>query len=234
MPRSLAGVFQYSRLAVRRHACPLLGRRAPRALRRRARPAEADAKPIPELAKKDRTAPATIYARRKHFGGLAPTDVKPLSQLEQEHGRLKKLVADLTLDIDVLKAIFRKPMVSARVRREQVAFVQTRGLSAVRAPLEWSGRRNTRVLDGDQCLVRIFLGEVRLRRRPYRVPALTLRGAPPCFSCPVHVSRLPAISRSTVRKRFRLVRRWPPQTLGRASGLHPLSAGSRRNGRIRA
>ena len=55
-----------------------------------------------------KVAPATIYAWRKHFGGLEPTDVKRLRQLEQENGRLKKLVADLTLDIDVLKEVSRK------------------------------------------------------------------------------------------------------------------------------
>jgi putative transposase len=39
---------------------------------------------------------------------LEPADVKRLRQLEQENGRLKKLVADLTLDIDVLKEVARK------------------------------------------------------------------------------------------------------------------------------
>ena len=39
---------------------------------------------------------------------LEPADVKRLRQLEQENGRLKKLVADLTLDIDILKEVSRK------------------------------------------------------------------------------------------------------------------------------
>ncbi len=50
----------------------------------------------------------TIYGWRKHFGALEPADVKRLRQLEHENGRLKKLVADLTLDIDVLKEVSRK------------------------------------------------------------------------------------------------------------------------------
>jgi putative transposase len=50
----------------------------------------------------------TIYAWRKHFGSLEPTDVKRLRQLEQENGRLKKMVADRDLEIDVLKEITRK------------------------------------------------------------------------------------------------------------------------------
>ena len=50
----------------------------------------------------------TIYSWRKHFGTLEPADVKRLRQLEQENGRLKKMVADRDLEIDVLKEITRK------------------------------------------------------------------------------------------------------------------------------
>ncbi len=53
-------------------------------------------------------AAATIYAWRKHLGGLEPTDVKRLRHLEHENSRLKKLVADLTLDVDILKEVSRK------------------------------------------------------------------------------------------------------------------------------
>ena len=69
---------------------------------------EADQRPVPEVAKKHGVSAQTIYAWRKHFGGLEPTDVKRLRQLEHENGRLKKLVADLTLDLDVLKEVSRK------------------------------------------------------------------------------------------------------------------------------
>ena len=69
---------------------------------------EADQRPVPEVAKKHGVSAQTIYAWRKHFGSLEPADVRRLKQLEQENGRLKKLVADLTLDIDVLKEVSRK------------------------------------------------------------------------------------------------------------------------------
>ena len=69
---------------------------------------EADAKPIPEVAKKHGVAPATIYAWRKHLGSLEAADVKRLRQLEQENQRLKKMVADRDLELDVLKEITRK------------------------------------------------------------------------------------------------------------------------------
>ena len=69
---------------------------------------EADARPVPEVAKRHGVSALTIYAWRKHFGSLEPPDVKRLRQLEQENGRLKKMVADRELEIDVLKEITRK------------------------------------------------------------------------------------------------------------------------------
>ena len=68
---------------------------------------EADHKPLPEVAKKHGGSAQALYAWRKPFGTLEPTDVKRLRQLEQANGRLKKLVADLTRDIDVLKEVSR-------------------------------------------------------------------------------------------------------------------------------
>ena len=69
---------------------------------------EADEKPVPEVAKKHGVSAQTIYGWRKHFGSLDPADIKRLRQLEQENGRLKKMVADRDLEIDVLKEITRK------------------------------------------------------------------------------------------------------------------------------
>ena len=69
---------------------------------------EADEKPVPDVAKKHGVSAQTIYGWRKHYGTLEPADVKRLRQLEHENGRLKKLVADLTLDIDILKEVNRK------------------------------------------------------------------------------------------------------------------------------
>ena len=51
---------------------------------------------------------ATIYTWRKQFGQLEPSDVKRLRQLERENGRLKKLVAERDLEIEVMKEITRK------------------------------------------------------------------------------------------------------------------------------
>jgi transposase-like protein len=69
---------------------------------------EADQRPITDVAKKHGVSDQTIYAWRKRFGTLEPADVKRLRQVEQENGRLKKMVADRDLEIDVLKEITRK------------------------------------------------------------------------------------------------------------------------------
>lgn len=69
---------------------------------------EADTRPVPEVAKKHGIADQTIYAWRKRFGTLEAADVKRFRQVEQENSRLKKMVADRDLEIDVLKEITRK------------------------------------------------------------------------------------------------------------------------------
>jgi putative transposase len=68
---------------------------------------EADPKTVPEVAKRHGVSDQTIYAWRKRYGTLEAVDVKRLRQLEQDNGRLKKLVADLTLDVDLLKEVSR-------------------------------------------------------------------------------------------------------------------------------
>ena len=45
----------------------------------------------------------TLYRWRKKFGGMDVSDSRRLKQLEEENGRLKRLVADLTLDKQMLQ-----------------------------------------------------------------------------------------------------------------------------------
>ena len=69
---------------------------------------EADAAPVAEVAKKHGVSEATIYAWRKNYGQLESADVKRLRQLEQENARLKKMVAERDLELEVMKEISRK------------------------------------------------------------------------------------------------------------------------------
>ena len=51
------------------------------------------------------TTEQSYYRYRKEYGGLSVDQAKRLKQLEEENGRLKKLVADLSLEKQVLKDI---------------------------------------------------------------------------------------------------------------------------------
>ncbi len=69
---------------------------------------EADKNPVVQVAKKHGVSEQTIYAWRKRFGKLEAVDVKRLRQLEQENAKLKKLVAERDLEIDVMKEVARQ------------------------------------------------------------------------------------------------------------------------------
>ena len=69
---------------------------------------EADKSPVVQVAKKHAVSEQTIYAWRKRFGKLEAVDVKRLRHLEQENAKLKKLVAERDLEIDVMKEVARK------------------------------------------------------------------------------------------------------------------------------
>ena len=69
---------------------------------------EADKAPVAEVAKKEGVSDVTIYAWRKRFGQLEAVDVKRLRQLEYENGRLKKVLAERIMDIEILKEVAAK------------------------------------------------------------------------------------------------------------------------------
>ena len=59
----------------------------------------------PDVCKKLGIAVQTYYRWRKEYGGLRVDQAKRLKQLEQENNRLKKIVADLSLDNSILKEV---------------------------------------------------------------------------------------------------------------------------------
>ena len=60
---------------------------------------------IAGTAKKHGISDQTLYIWRKRFGAMTPDDTRRLRALESENGKLKKLLADRLLEIDVLKEI---------------------------------------------------------------------------------------------------------------------------------
>ena len=69
---------------------------------------EADRGPIAEVAKRHGISDQTIYIWRKRFGSMTPDDTRRLKALEGENGKLKKLLADKLLEIEVLREINSK------------------------------------------------------------------------------------------------------------------------------
>ena len=68
----------------------------------------ADMAPVAEVARKHGISDQTIYLWRKRFGKLEAADVKRLRHLEQENTKLKKLVAERDLEIEVMKEVAAK------------------------------------------------------------------------------------------------------------------------------
>jgi len=62
---------------------------------------------IGDVSRKLGISEQTYYRWRKEYGGLRVDQAKRLKELEKENGRLKKLVADLSLDNDILKEAVR-------------------------------------------------------------------------------------------------------------------------------
>jgi putative transposase len=61
--------------------------------------------PVAEVCRKAGIADATFYNWKKRYGGVTPSEVKRMRQLEDENNRLKKIVADLTLDKAMLQDV---------------------------------------------------------------------------------------------------------------------------------
>ena len=60
-----------------------------------------------EVCKHLEVTEATYYRWRNQYGGMKAEDAKRLKELEKENARLKRLVADQALDIDMLKEVSR-------------------------------------------------------------------------------------------------------------------------------
>ena len=58
-----------------------------------------------ELCRKYGVSPQTFYKWKAKYGGLEVSDVAKMRALEDENRRLKRIVADLTLNVDALKIV---------------------------------------------------------------------------------------------------------------------------------
>ena len=71
------------------------------------RQAEAGA-PVAEVCRKMGVSEATFFRWKKRFAGMGVAEIRRLKQLEEENTKLKRLVADLTLDKTMLQDVLRR------------------------------------------------------------------------------------------------------------------------------
>ncbi len=69
---------------------------------------EADKTSVTEVARKHGVSEQTLYTWRKKYGDMDVADTKRLKALEAENSKLKKLLAERDLEIDVMKEIAAK------------------------------------------------------------------------------------------------------------------------------
>tara|TARA_R110002012_G_scaffold228898_1_gene401440 strand:- start:885 stop:1199 length:315 start_codon:yes stop_codon:yes gene_type:complete len=66
--------------------------------------------PVAEICRKAGISQATYFNWKKKYAGLLPDEMRRLKALEDENNRLKKIVADLTLDREMLQDVIRRKL----------------------------------------------------------------------------------------------------------------------------
>lgn len=61
--------------------------------------------PVKDICRELGVSSATFYSWRSKYGGLEPSDLKRLKELEEENRRLKQMYAELSLDNRILKDV---------------------------------------------------------------------------------------------------------------------------------
>ena len=79
--------------------------------------------PVADLIRQVGIAEQTFYRWKKQYAGMQSDQVRELKQLQEENGRLKKLVAELSLDKAVLQDVASKKVARPALKREVVAYI---------------------------------------------------------------------------------------------------------------
>ena len=70
----------------------------------------ADGVAVAEICREVGISQATYFNWKKKYDGLLPTEMRRLKQLEDENAKLKRIVADLTLDKEMLQEVVRRKL----------------------------------------------------------------------------------------------------------------------------
>ena len=69
-----------------------------------------DGMPVADIGRKAGISPATYFNWKRKYDGLLPTEMRRLKQLEDENSKLRKVVADLSLDKEMLQDVIRRKL----------------------------------------------------------------------------------------------------------------------------
>jgi putative transposase len=69
-----------------------------------------DGTPVEEVWRKAGISQATYYAWKKKYAGKMPSEMKRMRELEEENNRLKRIVADLSLDRAMLQDVIKRKL----------------------------------------------------------------------------------------------------------------------------
>jgi putative transposase len=72
------------------------------------REAETGQKTVTELCRQHGISDASFYGWRRKYGGMVENEVRRLKELEKENARLKRLLAERDVEIDVMKEFLKK------------------------------------------------------------------------------------------------------------------------------
>ena len=82
--------------------------------------------PVAEICRKAGISQATYFNWKKKYAGLMPSEMRRRRDLEDENGRLKRIVADFTLDREMLQDVIKRKLDT----RNNAAFSGTIGVMA--------------------------------------------------------------------------------------------------------
>ncbi len=77
---------------------------------------------VAQLCREHNVSQATFYKWKAQFGGMNVSEAKRLRQLEDENAKLKRIVADLSLDLVAVKDLLSKNWGRPRLRRWPCSF----------------------------------------------------------------------------------------------------------------
>lgn len=63
---------------------------------------------VKDISREHGISDATFYNWKAKYGGMQVSDVKRMKEIEEENGRLKRIVANLTLENDAIKTVLEK------------------------------------------------------------------------------------------------------------------------------